>query len=237
MRKGGGGRPFNSVVRLHMIGDAVAAIALDMDGVLLKSNDAKARAMLELFQEYPAKTNEISQFVLRNGGVPRAEKLTHILESIVGIPAPKAVLTEYLAKYEASLEGVLSAASTVPGVEEFLSRCKCPLYLCSSVPPEEVSRQLGGRNLLGYFAETFDCRTPKAVALKFIANRHRKEGVVFFGDSLGDLSAAQSAQVPFVAVVSEWDNFPNHEVVKLHDFADRRAIQRCISEATAAYAI
>ena len=220
-----------------MIGDAVPAIALDMDGVLLKSNDAKARAMLELFQEYSTKTNGISQFILRNGGVPRVEKLTRILDSIIGIPAPEAVLTEYLAKYEASLEEALLAASLVSGVKEFLSTWECPLYLCSSAPSGEVSRQLGARNLVGYFAEAFDGRTPKDVALRSIASRHGNAGVVFFGDSLGDLSAARSAQVPFVAVVAEWDNFPGHRVVKLHDFADRPAVQRCISEAASAYAI
>ena len=215
-----------------MTGDAVAAIAFDMDGVLLRSNDAKFRAMLGLFPEYPTKTEAISRFILRNGGVPRAEKLAHILGSIIGIPAPEAVLAEYLAKYQACLEEALSAASLVPGVKEFLSTCGCPLYLCSSAPPAEVSRQLGARNLLGYFAETFDSRTPKDVALRFIASRHGNARVVFFGDSLGDLSAARSAHVPFVAVVAEWDNFPDHEVVKLRDFADRRAVQRCISEVT-----
>ena len=181
--------------------------------------------------------DRISQYILRNGGVPRRDKLTHILESIIGIPARETVLTDYLAKYEASLEVALSAASLVPGVTDFLSTCECPLYLCSSAPPEEVSRQLGARNLLGYFAETFDSRTPKDVALRSIASRHGRAKVVFFGDSLGDLSAARSAQVSFVAVVAEWDNFAEHNVVKLRDFADRRAIQRCISEAASTCAI
>ena len=206
-------------------------IVLDMDGVLLRSNDAKYRAMLGLFREYPAKTEAISQFILRNGGVPRAEKLTHILESIIGIPASEAVLAEYLARYGASLEEALSAASLVPGVKEFLSTRECPMYLCSSAPPEEVSWQLESRNLLEHFAEIFDGRTPKEAALSLIASRHGGADVVFFGDSVGDLSAARSAQVSFVAVVAEWDNFPDHKVVKLRDFTDRRALQHCISEA------
>jgi phosphoglycolate phosphatase-like HAD superfamily hydrolase len=213
------------------------AIALDMDGVLLRTNDSKYRAMLGLFERYPAKTTAISQFILRSGGVPRAHKLKYILESIVGIVASEAIVNEYLAKYEQALEDALSAACLVSGVKDFLSTCKCPLYLCSSAPAGEVARQLSVHHLQGYFAEVFDGRTPKDEALELIAHRHGRKGTVFFGDSLGDLAAAQSAGVSFVAVVAEWDNFVERAVVKLRDFTDRDTIQRCVSEATQAYAI
>jgi phosphoglycolate phosphatase-like HAD superfamily hydrolase len=214
-----------------------SAIALDMDGVLLRTNDAKYRAMLGLFERHPTKTTAISQFILRSGGVPRAEKLKYILESIVGIVPSQATLDEYLAEYEQSLEEALSAASFVSGVKDFLSDCECPLYLCSSAPAGEVARQLSVRHLQSYFAEVLDGRTPKDEALKYIAHRHGHKGTVFFGDSLGDLAAAQSAGVSFVAVVAEWDNFVGRSVVKLRDFADRDNIRRCMLEATQAYAI
>jgi phosphoglycolate phosphatase-like HAD superfamily hydrolase len=210
---------------------AASAIVLDMDGVLLRTNDAKYRAMLGLFERFPDKTPAISQFILRNGGVPRAEKLRYILESIVGVVASEAMVGEYLVKYQHALEGALSAAPFVSGVKDFLRACECPLYLCSSAPAEEVARQLSARHLQGYFAEVFDGRTPKDRALKHIAGRHGNAGIVFFGDSLGDLAAAQSAGVPFVAVIAEWDNFGERTVVKLRDFTDRDAIERCISEA------
>jgi len=224
-------------VRHLTANNAASAIVLDMDGVLLRTNDAKYRAMLRLFEGHPEKTTAISQFILSNGGVPRAEKLKHILESIVGIDASEALVDEYLVKYQHALEGALSAASFVPGVEDFLSACECPLYLCSSAPAGEVAQQLAARHLQGYFAEVFDGRTPKDRALKHIAHRHGNKGIVFFGDSLGDLAAAQSAAVPFVAVVAEWDNFGERTVVKLRDFTDRDTIKRCISEAALAYAI
>ena len=109
--------------------NAASAFVLDMDGVLFRTNDAKYRAMLGLFEGHPEKTTAISQFILRNGGVPRAEKLKHILESIVGIAASEALVDEYLVKYQHALEGALSAASFVPGVEDFVSACECP-YIC-----------------------------------------------------------------------------------------------------------
>jgi phosphoglycolate phosphatase-like HAD superfamily hydrolase len=215
---------------------AASAIVLDMDGVLLRTNDAKYRAMLGLFAGHPDKAPAISRFILRNGGVPRAEKLKYILESIVGIVASQAMVDEYLVKYQRALEGALSAAPFVSGMKDFLSACECPLYLCSSAPAEEVARQLSARHLQDSFAQVFDGRTPKDRALKHIAHRHGNKGIVFFGDSLGDLAAAQSAGVPFVAVVAEWDNFVERTVVKLRDFTDRGTIERCISEAARAYA-
>lgn len=217
-----------------MDGNVASAIVLDMDGVLLTTNDAKYRAMLGLFGGYPEKATAISQYILRNGGVPRAEKLEYILDSIIGIGATQASVDGYLVKYEHALEGALAAAPFVPGVEEFLSSCECPLYLCSSAPAGEVVRQLSARHLESRFAEAFDGRTPKDEALKRIANRHAREGVVFFGDSIGDLAAASSAGVSFVAVVAEWDNFGERPVVKLRDFTDRDTVQRCISDAAQA---
>jgi phosphoglycolate phosphatase-like HAD superfamily hydrolase len=219
-----------------MDGGGASAIVLDMDGVLLRSNDAKYRAMLGLFERYPAKKDAISEFILGNGGVPRAEKLKYILESIVGVVASEAAVGEYLVKYEHALEGALAAAPFVAGVKDFLSSCECPFYLCSSAPAGEVTRQLSARHLESRFAEVFDGRTPKDEALKRIANRHADKGIVFFGDSLGDLVAAQSARVPFVAVVAEWDNFGERPVVKARDFTDRDTIQRCIAEAARVYA-
>ena len=220
-----------------MEGSVASAIVLDMDGVLLRTNDAKYRAMLGLFDRYPARTKAISDFILGNGGVPRAVKLKHILESIVGAPASEAAINGYLVAYEHSLEGALSAAPFVAGVEDFLSGCACPVYLCSSAPASEVTWQLSARQLEGYFAEVFDGRTPKEVALGRIATRHGHERTVFFGDSLGDLAAARSAGVPFVAVVAEWDNFLDRPVVKVRDFTDRGAVQRCIAQAAQAFAI
>ena len=174
---------------------------------------------------------------MRNGGVPRAEKLKYILESIVGTVASEAAVDEYLVRYEHSLESALSDAPFVAGVKEFLSSCECPLYLCSSAPAREVARQLSARHLESCFDEVFDGRTPKDVALTRIANRHGHKGIVFFGDSLGDLAAALSARVSFVAVVAEWDNFAERPVVRVRDFTDRDAIRRCISEAAQVYAI
>jgi phosphoglycolate phosphatase-like HAD superfamily hydrolase len=222
---------------IHPRHGAASAIVLDMDGVLLRTNDAKYRAMLGLFAGYPANTKAISDFILGSGGVPRAEKLKYILESIVGAAASEAAINEYLVRYEHALEGALPAAEFVAGVRDFLSACACPLYLCSSAPASEVTRQLSARHLESYFAEVFDGGTPKEEALRRIATRHGHKPIVFFGDSRGDLAAALAAGVPFVAVAAEWDNFVDIPVVKVRDFTDSAIVQRCISEAAQAYAI
>lgn len=59
-----------------MVNGAAAAIVLDMDGVLLRTNDAKYRAMLDLFERYPAeKKKAISDFILSSGGLLNTKPL------------------------------------------------------------------------------------------------------------------------------------------------------------------
>jgi len=53
---------------------------------------------------------------------------------------------------------------------------------------------------------------------------------IFFGDSVSDLRAAQEANVAFVAVICERDNFTAHEVHKLKDFSSIPLVQQCIND-------
>ena len=80
VRNGSCGPPFDEIGRLHMERIAASAIVLDMDGVLLRTNDAKYRAMMGLFERHP--------------------------EKAPGIVASEAMVDEYLVKYRHALEGV-----------------------------------------------------------------------------------------------------------------------------------
>jgi phosphoglycolate phosphatase-like HAD superfamily hydrolase len=65
---------------------------------------------------------------------------------------------------------------------------------------------------------------------------HPATPIVFFGDAIGDLQAAQAAGVAFVAVVNECDNFRQLDVIMLNDFTQLREVERAIQAALAGMA-
>lgn len=206
-------------------------VVLDLDGVVIKSNLIKHRAMLSLFAHVPEHREAISTFILANGGVPRKEKIVAILGQILSVDATPSVVSEYLVRYAVELEELLATAPLVEGVAELVARNEYKFYLSSSAPEGEVNRQLARTALHKYFSAVFCSDTPKASALREVKRRHPGSKPIFFGDSIGDLRAAQEAAVAFVAVVNERDNFTAHEVVKIADFSSFRLVQTRIDEA------
>ena len=200
-------------------------VVLDLDGVIVKSNLVKYKAMLAMFADYPDKLAAVDAYILGNGGVSRRDKLVEILESIVGVEATQARLTQYLEQYAKNLEISLAAAPLVEGVKEFIARGNHAFYVSSTAPEKEVREQLARNDLLHCFIKVYGGCTPKAIALAEISDRHAGQEVVFFGDSLGDLDAARATGVAFVGVRNERDNFMGLDVVKLDAFDSPESVE------------
>ena len=105
---------------------ARCVVVLDLDGVVIKSNLIKHRAMLSLFAEHTTLRERIREYILRRGGVPRRDKLAGILREVLGVPVDAALLSGYLERYAAALAHELAAASPVEGVASFIRRCGGP---------------------------------------------------------------------------------------------------------------
>ncbi|MGC1174593.1 HAD family hydrolase [Polaromonas sp.] len=214
-----------------------AAVVLDLDGVIVKSNLVKHHAMLSLFSAPAAELEKISAYILANGGVRRDHKITHVLGKILGIEPTGAVVADYLSRYAEKLESLLSVAPLVEGVKEFLAVGAHTFYVSSSAPEIEVEAQLARANLAGSFAKVYGAGTPKASALHQIVSFEPDRAVIFFGDSVGDLEAAKEANVAFVAVACELDNFPGQCVIKVSSFASLASVEQAIQGAIALHAI
>ena len=206
----------------------VSAVVFDLDGVIVKTNFVKHAAMLSLFSDRPEQQNAISKFVLSNGGVPRKDKLAHLLRNNLRTEPTEALLAEYLRRYAIALEHQLAAAPMVEGVGEFIAAYPADRYVCSSAPEAEVHEQVARRSLGPYFAAVYGGTTPKSQALRAIAATHANGPVVFFGDSVGDYDAARQAGVAFVGVVCERNNFKGMPVVELTDFAHRATVEQAM---------
>ena len=212
---------------------SLVAAVFDIDGVIVKTNFVKHDAMLSLFAAYPEQQSAISEFILSNGGVPRKDKLTRLLRTILCVEPTEAQLLDYLRKYSTALESQLATAPSVEGVEEYIKLYSGPRYVCSSAPEEEVCEQTERRALIHHFDGIYGGTTPKSQALAAISAKHSSCSVVFFGDAVGDYEAACQAAVAFVGVVSERDNFQGMPVVKISDFANREVVKQAIQASVA----
>jgi phosphoglycolate phosphatase-like HAD superfamily hydrolase len=204
---------------------------LDLDGVIIRSNFIKHRAMLALFADYPDKCAAVDAYIVANGGVARRDKLVEILETIVGVEPTRERLAQYLERYAESLTASLAVAQLVVGVKEFVVRGDHAFYVSSTAPKEEVREQLARNGLNNYFIGVYGSHTPKAIALTKISKQHANKAVVFFGDSLGDLSAARETGVAFVGVTNERDNFKGLDIVKLKDFGSPDRVDHALRAA------
>lgn len=210
-------------------------VVLDLDGVILKTNLIKYRAMLSLFADYREQQESISAYILAQGGVPRRAKLFGLLHDLLGMEPSPALLEDYLERYGHALEHELALAPIVEGIDGFLQHAGYTFYVSSSVPEPEVYNQLQRRALLTYFAGIYGATTPKATALQTIRTANPGRALVFFGDAVGDWEAAQEAHVAFIAVVNERDNFGDEPVVKLSSFTNMPQVETCMQRALAEF--
>ena len=207
-----------------------AVLVFDLDGVIVKSNFTKHETMLSLFADRPDLRETISAFILAHGGVPRRDKLAHILKHCLHVEPTDAVLGHYLAQYAVRLEQLLAVAPFVEGAVDFIAAHQGDRYVCSSAPEAEVHQQLIRGSLHTCFSAIYGGTTPKHQALRDIAAKHQHQPVCFFGDSVGDHEAACQAKVGFVGVVCERDNFDGLPVVKLKDFSSPLAIAQAVRQ-------
>lgn len=208
-------------------------IVFDLDGVILKTNLIKYRAMLSLFADYGEQQESISAYILAHGGVPRREKLFGLLHGLLGVAPSPALLEDYLERYARALEHALAMAPIVEGIDGFLQQAGYTFYVSSAAPEPEVYHQLQRRNLLTYFAGIYGATTPKATALNTIRTIHPDRPLLFFGDASGDWEAANEAGVAFIAVINERDNFGAEPITKLSNFINMAQVKACIERAFA----
>jgi phosphoglycolate phosphatase len=212
----------------------IAAVVLDMDGVLLRSNAIKHAAMLGLFDATADQRLTIAAYNQRSGGVPRRIKFQHIWEAILH-RSYSAVVERVLAeRYESALETEMLRAPLTEGVEQFIGSITLPRFVCTAAPKREALAILEANGLLQCFSGVYDGSTTKALALDAIVQHvGRGQGpVVFFGDAVADLEAAIEARVGFVGVTREANNFVGTSVPTIHDFSDIQNVWRRVAEAT-----
>jgi len=199
-------------------------VCLDLDGVVLMSNEAKATC----FAEVVARTlgcdiNGIAEFALFGRGIPRREKFAQACIRFTHRPATTNEIDAMAARYADAVPSALATCAVVPGIVELLQSARYRFVLCTAAPAEEAFVILRSRGLDGYFDRIAGYPESK---VSILTSEAALGAVVFFGDGEADAEAARVAHVRFVYVgraAPGWSDrsvrtfLPHDEVIELID--------------------
>lgn len=189
----------------------IRVIALDFDGVVLESNEAKTAAFAQLMSAHgPEASQAMARHHMQYRGVSRYAKFEWFYQTFLGRNPTPAEMAELNDRFNAlSMEAIL-AAPFVPGIEGFLGQCRdrLPLYVVSGTPEPELRHIVKRRKLSRCFVDVLGTPRGKAEHLRDILEREKAapHEVLMVGDADTDLQAALATGVRFFGR----GDFPGH---------------------------
>lgn len=183
-----------------------AAIFFDFDGVILDSVDIKSQAFATLFaDESHEHIKEILDLHLRLGGLSRYEKFDLIHANILRRDLSSEQKLALGLEFQKIVFDKVIACDEVAGARQALEQyfVKCPLYVVSGTPENELGDILAARGLSRLFVEAHGSPRKKTEIVSDILKRttFEPERCVFVGDAISDFIAAKECRVGFVGVV------------------------------------
>lgn len=173
-----------------------------MDGVLIDSEPVKLAAFAEAVADVcgpdEAALRAVAAYNAASRGVPRDQKIAHVLREILG--TPQDLLPAVAARYADKLATRLPSCPPIRGVADFLATVDAQFHVASSAPVAEIRANLERLGLLHHFSTISGHPLTKAEVLAGLRRSYPAAEIVFFGDAPADLEAARGAGVKFVAV-------------------------------------
>jgi phosphoglycolate phosphatase-like HAD superfamily hydrolase len=178
----------------------------DVNGVLIDSNRANARAMGLAFTDDPKTQKQIAAFYLTLTGIDRGEKIRRVQGQIIQRPFD---INEFELRWKKLITLTKAAMCSAPlaadckSILTALARRGITRTALSNTPIDEL-RHILARQTLEAFLDIVrgGGNWPKTESLKRLMDEFgfSPAACVFIGDGKGDLWAARAAGVPFVAI-------------------------------------
>jgi phosphoglycolate phosphatase-like HAD superfamily hydrolase len=191
----------------------VTTCIFDVNGVLIDSNLANARAMGQAFTDDPLIQEQISTFYLTLTGIDRGEKIRRVQAQIIQKSFSE---NEFDLRWEKLKTLTKKSMSTAPLAE----RCK---QILEALAKRSITRVALSNTPLGELRQILAAKTlepfldiirgggnwPKTDSLKHLLGEFEfnPQACLFLGDGKGDLWAARAAGVPFVAIDPDTGEF------------------------------
>ena len=189
----------------------------DVNGVLIESNLANAQAMGEAFTEDPALHKQIVDLYLKLTGIDRGSKIRLIQEQVMKRPCQEKEFERRWERVRDLVHASMTQAPLIKGCKEVLTELgkrKIMRFALSNTPRSELQEILSTQNLesfLDFIRGGGDW--PKSESLGRLLREFQFDPhtCLFMGDGKGDLAAAKSAGVPFVAIDPGTGEFDDEE--------------------------
>lgn len=186
----------------------IKAVIFDFDGVILDSANIKTVAFLELFDEYPEHQKAIKDYHIKHQGITRYKKFEWIYTELLNKAYNNEVKERLGKEFSALVFEKIMKTDPIPGAIEFLEIIRennMPAFIASGTPDHELNQIVASRDLTKYFQAIYGSDISKEEAIDRIAKEEDLEysELLFVGDAITDYRAANSRNVPFVAVYSE----------------------------------
>lgn len=180
----------------------IKAIIFDFDGVILETVDVKGWAFQELFKDYATYRERILAFHYENGGLPRENKVRHILKEFLGLSSDDAIVAAYCDRFSELVFQRVVDSPFVPGALETLQALngRIPMFIVSGTPHEEINRIIDVKGLRAYFQGVYGSPEIKDAWTRkiLVDNGLTPEEVVWVGDALSDWRAAVKYDIRFI---------------------------------------
>lgn len=192
----------------------IKVCVFDVNGVLIDSNLANARAMAEAFTEAPVLQERIAEFYLTLTGIDRGSKIRIIQEQVVGGPFKEGEFDLRWEGFQRLAHVSMCQAPLLPGCKEVLAEVgkrHVTRAALSNTPLAELQEILAAHDLLSLLDVVRGGGDwPKSESLVRLLDelQFERDKSVFIGDGKGDLAAARHAGLSFVAIdpgVGEFD--------------------------------
>jgi len=189
----------------------------DVNGVLIDSNLANAKAMGKAFSDDPIIQHRIAEFYLTLTGIDRGSKIRKVQAQYFGAPLTENDFERCWQKLIDLTRQSMTGAPLTKGCVDILAtlgRLKITRVALSNTPLVELNEILRAQKLnllLDIIRGGGDW--PKSESLARFLDEFQLDPrtCVFIGDGKGDLSAARYAKVPFVAIDPDTGEFEGED--------------------------
>ena len=183
----------------------IKAIFWDFDGVIADSVNVKTDAFYELYLPYGKDIAEkVKTYHLANGGVSRFKKFEYWQTELLGNPSPvpQEVIDDLASRFSSLVMEKVINAPYIEGVFNILVKYSSLVsnFIISGTPEDEMKAIIEGRGLTQYFKDVLGSPETKEELTSKLMKREGLDSreVIFIGDALSDLHAAQNNNTWFI---------------------------------------